>query len=272
MEVRDDREAQRDRKEVYESEDIIAQFKTRVFIQKPEQTILSLLRPFLSEARVLDIGVGAGRTTRFFTGVPEYVGIDLSAGMIEACQEKYRDATNMRFLVCDVRDMSIFPKESFDIVLFSFNGIDCLSHEDRLNALREIQRVLKTNAFFMFSAHNLQFAPRLFRKVQVRPIWWTSPWGHLFMNMKRRKLNPEWHSLAEKNYAIIDDGTYDWRLGGLYYVDPQYQVTQLHNTGFSNVRIFSLTSGLEITLEAELKQNRDWWLYYLCQQGPQSLC
>ena len=179
---------------------------------------------------------------------------------------------NMRFLVRDVRDMSIFPKESFDIVLFSFNGIDCLSHEDRLNALREIQRVLKTNAFFMFSAHNLQFAPRLFRKVQVRPIWWTSPWGHLFMNMKRRKLNPEWHSLAEKNYAIIDDGTYDWRLGGLYYVDPQYQVTQLHNTGFSNVRIFSLKSGLGITLEAELKQNRDWWLYYLCQQGPQSLC
>jgi len=88
------------------------------------------------------------------------------------------------------------------------------------------------------------------------------------MNMKRRKLNPEWHSLAEKNYTIIDDGTYDWRLGDLYYVDPQYQVTQLHNTGFSNSRNFSLRSGLEITMEAELKQNRDWWLYYLCQRGP----
>ena len=254
---------------VYESERVIAEFKKRVFIQKPEQTILSLLRPSLAEARVLDIGVGGGRTSRFFTDVREYVGIDLSTGMVEACQQRYRGALNMRFLVCDVRDMHVFPEESFDIAFFSFNGIDCLSQEDRHRALREIQRLLKSKGYFIFSSHNIHFAPQLFRK--VRPTW--NPLyfiRHMLFNMKRRKLNPEWRSLAEKNYAIIHDGGPNWKLKGLrfpsYYVDPNHQITQLHNTGFGNVRTFSLSTGLEITTETGLKQNRDPWLYYFCQR------
>ena len=44
---------------------------------------------------------------------------------------------------------------SFDVVIFSFNGIDYIyPYIKRLAALKEIRRVLKTNGLFIFSSHN----------------------------------------------------------------------------------------------------------------------
>lgn len=252
-------------KEAFESEEIIAYYKAYEGLQKPERTILGLLRPLLNDARVLDIGVGGGRTTRFLTDAREYVGIDSSAGMIKVCQEKYLGTANLRFLVCDVRDMRIFANERYDIILFSFNGIDYISHTDRLLALREIRRVCKTKGSFVFSSHNIHYAPRHFRKFQVLPIRWP-PWHHILANMKRRKLNPVSRSLtARDKYAIINDGAANWKIKSTYYIDPQYQITQLRDAGFNDVHIFSLNTGLEISTEKELEENRDFWLYYLCQ-------
>ena len=38
---------------------------------------------------MLDIGVGTGRTTMHFAGlVKEYVGVDYSSALIQACPEK----------------------------------------------------------------------------------------------------------------------------------------------------------------------------------------
>lgn len=248
-------------KEAYESEEVIAYYKASQGLQKPEQTILGFLSPSLRQSRLLDIGVGGGRTTAFFASASEYVGIDYSAGMVMACQEKY---PHLRFLVCDARDMRIFPDNYFDIVLFSYNGIDSFAHEDRLKALHEIHRVCNRTGWFVFSAHNLHYVPYHFRYLQIRPIRWP-PWSHILGNLRRRASNPEWRSLPKKNHAIINDGANNFKLKN-YYIDPESQIKQLQDVGFSHVRILSLGSGLEITNEAELENNRDPWLYYLCQK------
>ena len=50
--------------------------------------------------------------------------------------------------------MNEFKDEEFDYIIFSFNGLDSINHEDRLKGLREIYRVLKQDCLFVFSSHN----------------------------------------------------------------------------------------------------------------------
>ncbi len=56
---------------------------------------------------------------------------------------------------CDASDMAVFDNACFDFVLFTFNGIDGMSHEKRIKTLKEIFRVLKYDGVFAFSTHNL---------------------------------------------------------------------------------------------------------------------
>jgi ubiquinone/menaquinone biosynthesis C-methylase UbiE len=68
----------------------------------------------------------------------------------------------------DARSMIQFADNSFDFILFSFNGIDCVPHSDRLQILQEICRVGKPGCHFFFSSHNLQGMAREFNcKTQI---------------------------------------------------------------------------------------------------------
>lgn len=103
--------------------------------------------------RILDIGVGGGRTVPYLSAISDnYVGIDYSEEMIWICRKKFPD---LRFFVVDASDMSRFPAESFDAVVFSFNGIDHLyPDQKRSNCFQEVFRILKNQGLFIFSAHN----------------------------------------------------------------------------------------------------------------------
>lgn len=62
-------------------------------------------------SRVLDIGCGSGRITKFLTDHDlNVVGIDISRNMLKLAEEKTPDA---EFLKQDMRKLD-FPKESFD--------------------------------------------------------------------------------------------------------------------------------------------------------------
>ena len=102
---------------------------------------------------ILDIGVGAGRTTSFLKEIAgHYVGIDYSEKMIDACRCRFPE---LEFHVMDATDMSTFRADSFDAILFSFNGIDSLHpDEKRLRCLRECYRILRSSGTFVFSAHS----------------------------------------------------------------------------------------------------------------------
>ena len=112
----------------YTSADIVGYYSQLKALQPAEEAILTLLKPGLGSMKMLDIGVGGGRTTRHFAAVTaEYVGIDYSAGMIDACKERCSGDANTTFHVGDARDLSRFEDDCFDFILFSFNGIDYIS-------------------------------------------------------------------------------------------------------------------------------------------------
>ncbi len=130
------------------------------YLFPPEKTILDeLVGNGLGKMSMLDLGVGAGRTTAHFQPfVRRYVGLDYSPPMLEACARRFPDGIpNGRFVLGDARDLQVFPSGSFDFVLFSYNGLDSVDAADREAALREIRRVLKDDGWFCFSTHNIDW-------------------------------------------------------------------------------------------------------------------
>ena len=144
---------------VYNSKDVVSLFVPLTNLQKPEETILNQLRNKLPNMRMLDVGVGAGRTTIHFAPLTkEYVGIDCSDNMIKECQKKFQNyQKKVSFVTADARDMTRFEDNYFDFVLFSWCGIDYVDHEDRQKILGEIRRVIKKGGYFCFQTHNLNY-------------------------------------------------------------------------------------------------------------------
>src|SRR3989338_5138826 len=124
----------------YKARDVVAKYSIQNHLYKHEKRILDLFRNKLRHMKMLDVGVGGGRTTYHFApAVKEYVGIDYSDEMITACKRrfsKYKESYkgNISFRLCDVRSMSIFNSNYFDFILVSANGLDYIPHDDRLKA------------------------------------------------------------------------------------------------------------------------------------------
>lgn len=256
-------------KEVYESADIIKFYSKAFLLQKPEETILNSLRDKLPTMIMLDIGVGAGRTTHFFAPLAgEYIGVDYSESMIKACFERFRKySKKISFGVADARSLKSFRDDYFDLILFSYNGIDTINHEDRLRALQEIYRVTKNGGYFCFSAHNLHFAKNLFTFQPSRnPV-------RLFIECRRLLLmrlfnKNKWKILrngVEQQYLIFNDGAHGFGLETLY-ISPKEQIKELAQSGFTDIKIYGLCDGREIADHSKLQNRINPWLYYLCNK------
>ncbi len=126
----------------------VRDYQQVVDLQVSEKVVLDRLQSEIAGKRILDIGVGAGRTTGHLLGISQdYVGLDYSARMIRKCQTKYPFAT---FVSGDARDLSRFGAGSFDFVMFSYNGIDYMGHTDRLTTFSQIRRILAPGGIFVF--------------------------------------------------------------------------------------------------------------------------
>ena len=260
-------QATRSNRAAYDAERVVRRYAAHSHLQAPEQVVLDRLAPRLGEMRMLDIGVGAGRTTLHFAHrAGQYVGIDYAENMIRACQRRFPDAgPSVSFVTCDARRLEPFDDASFDFVLFSFNGLDHIDHDGRIQALREINRVLAPGGLFLFSAHNLLSVPRLFafpwRAVARRP--WVFP-RRLARWVLLKRLNWSPRKLLDHPCATINDGAHGFRLT-THYIRPDEQVRQLTQTGFTDVRLLTL-DGAEVDPDSCLDELDDFWLYYLCQK------
>jgi SAM-dependent methyltransferase len=112
---------------------------------------------------ILDIGVGGGRTAPYLSQkAARYVGVDYSEEMVQSCQRKFPE---LEFLVSDASELSGFSNQSFDAIVIAFNGLDCVSPEERRwQCLRECGRLLRAGGVLIFSSHNP-------RSILVRPGW-----------------------------------------------------------------------------------------------------
>jgi ubiquinone/menaquinone biosynthesis C-methylase UbiE len=255
----------KDNQNTYSSLRVVQYYTQLKELQPAEQTILDQFKDRWSTMKMLDIGVGGGRTTQHFSQVAaNYIGIDYSAEMIAACENRFLDSPKASFNVVDARDMNKFEDNSFDFILFSFNGIDYISHTDRLRVLQEISRVGKSGGFFFFSSHNLQVFEREFnfkRQLSFNPL---KTYTNLVMFSLLRAFNPALtlQKLQAASYTIVKDESHNFRLN-TYYVRHQEQLDQL-GPNFSDIKSYSWKTGLELTNERELDANSDLWLYYLC--------
>jgi len=230
----------------------------RTGLQEAEQLVLGELATKLPGMNMLDVGVGAGRTTHHFAHLTRcYVGTDYSRRMLGVANVSSQRFIQNSFVVCDARALPL-REAFFDFILFSYNGIDYMAHEDRLKALTEITRVGRRGCIFLFSAHNLYSIDSLFTaKPTLDPLKLLNQIGRTII---LRVLYDVRELKKCKHVTICDDP----RLGLLvYYVAPEEQIRQLLDSGFKDVEVVTLSDD-RISNSAELASLRDRWLNYLC--------
>jgi ubiquinone/menaquinone biosynthesis C-methylase UbiE len=250
--------------DAYNRPDIVADYARLAELFPSEIVALDRLRQLMPGPSVLDIGVGGGRTTIAFSEqASRYIGIDYSPAMILACERRFASsAVPLEFCLGDVRQLT-YGAGSFNFVLFSYNGIDYLDHNDRLKALREIYRVCAPGGIFCFSSHNMWSlnhvygAPLTNRRGVYRKLTGILNWAVL------RTANPPLRELLSKRHAMVNDGAHGFRLS-TYYADPNEVLSQLADVGFDSVTVYDLCGDV---VEQPVADNcTDDWLAYFCSR------
>lgn len=232
---------------------------------KPEKAILDHIENDFKNKAILDVGIGTGRTTRHLLNISKnYIGIDYSHTMVCVARQAF---PGVRLLQMDARDLSKFANGQFDLIWFSFNGIDCACHDDRLKILREIHRVLHNDGVFVFSAHNRDSnvlsacSLRNFRsRLSANPVKFARGLAVFLLSIYNYiKLKPM--VLDSQEYSVKIDPSYAYS-SLWYYISLDQQVSQLKREGFKNI--------VAVGLEGEVLQTSSPytgnWIYYLSRK------
>jgi ubiquinone/menaquinone biosynthesis C-methylase UbiE len=254
---------QSNNQKTYAANSIVQHYKNLNQLQPAEQMLLDRLQTIANPIKMLDLGVGAGRTTKHFQPkVGQYIGIDNSPEMIAACRSRFPQLPPETFDTCDARDLSRYPDNSFDLLLFSFNGIDYVSNSDRHLILQELHRIGKPGSILFFSSHNLQGFDRLIdlkAQLSFNPL---TTYSNLVILAILRFLNRPYTPIQKLPHAILKDESHNFRLD-TYYIRPAAQIAQL-NPHFDNIQVYSWRNTIELITESDRASNTDMWLYYQC--------
>jgi SAM-dependent methyltransferase len=238
----------------------------RIDLQPPEVLLLRRLRGQWGESDMLDIGIGAGRTSHVFSAITRsYLGIDFSPVMVKRARSVVPDEEAVVELTeGDARDLRSFGR-SFDVVLFSNAGIDTLPPADRVRVLEEVRAVLRPNGRFAFSCKSLHALPLQSPLVALRerPLHIRAARSLLALPEARRvwrfnrAINPE--ELLAQGQAMLDDGTHDGDLV-MHWVRADVQVAQLESAG---LRVLEVIDWSQRSVDPA-EPGRDQALFYIC--------
>jgi SAM-dependent methyltransferase len=186
--------------------------------------------PQTHRGSILDIGVGAGRTVEGLRKLfKQYVAFDYSPSLVKKAQELYPDAHIQQG---DARHFSF--SDPFDCILFSFNGIDSVSYEDRWIIFENIYRHLKPGGYFIYSSHNLHhhrvndWANHLFVRELIMPLknirFFANRWRNFISGL----------STDPKRWRLINDPGLGFSLKLVYACVPE-EMELLAQKGFDVV-------------------------------------
>ncbi len=216
-----------------------------------ERQALDGIRERVKDKRILDLGIGAGRTVGPLRAISKnYIGVDYVQEMVDHCRSRFPEA-NLQ--IGDARSLPQFADASFDLVVFACNGICMVDHEGRLAILREVHRQLAPGGIFVFSTRNrnsrayrawflfpeFQFS-RNPLKLAVRSV------RFLTQTIRRagNRLKYRGHEVKNAGYAIINDVYHHYRVM-LYFITLSEQRRQLAQAGFKpDARAYRLSGEL----------------------------
>ncbi|HEY8087054.1 MAG TPA: class I SAM-dependent methyltransferase, partial [Polyangiaceae bacterium] len=183
--------------------------------------------------------------------------------------QRYPD---VRVLQADARDLSRWADQSFQLVVFSFNGIDAVNPEGRATILREAHRVLRKGGAFLFSAHNhdgpghrekLSFGANRTRN----PFKYAGRLARALVHAPRAIHNHE--RLSKLNYdgdgfSILNASAHDHGIL-IHYVSLPNQLKQLEDTGFRpGALVFSNADGRRLSPGDDTSGT--WWFHFVVRK------
>lgn len=241
----------------------MSEYAQKTWLHTPEIVLFLRYHDAIAHSRLLDIGVGGGRTTLYLRELTrQYVGLDYAGQMVELCQKRFPE---LPFFHCDVRDLRQFGAHSFDFVLFSWNGLDYIGHDDRKMALKEINHVLAPGGLFMFSSHN-----RNYRQAITRPTleWSLNParqYRHLltFVAELGNRRKRRYEQVFTDDYALINDEAHAYALL-TYYIGKNRQVVQLADAGFKTLDMVDVNGEL---IEPDSNDSHSSAIHYMAQKN-----
>ncbi|MCG9969454.1 class I SAM-dependent methyltransferase [Pelotomaculum terephthalicicum JT] len=110
---------------------------------------VSLLEPVCEKPIVLDIGAGTGLFSSFLLGkIPEarLTLVDISEKMLQAAKERFKDVSDVEYIVGDYTNC--VPFREYDIIISALS-IHHLSDEQKLKLYKQCYLMLKPNGIFI---------------------------------------------------------------------------------------------------------------------------
>lgn len=216
-----------------------------------EKLALENVGELVRNKRILDIGVGGGRTTAALLELSEnYIGVDYVQEMVDRCRSRF---PGVRFEHADARAMPQFADQAFDFIVFAWAGICMVDHAGRMAILAEVRRLLAPGGVFLFSTYNRnsvehaqQFVFPEFSatlnpvKLLLRSVRFIVDTAHRVRN--RLRFKPL--EVATAEYSIINDKCHNYQTM-LYYITYEEQLKQLERFGFTgNPIVFAVDGSL----------------------------
>jgi ubiquinone/menaquinone biosynthesis C-methylase UbiE len=217
----------------------VGEYALHVGATPAEQVVFGAVAREMQGKRILDIGVGAGRTTPALLEISkDYTGVDYVEAMVERCRSRF---PGVKFKHADARSMPEFADQSFDLIVFACHGISMVDHAGRLAILKEVRRLLSEDGVFIFSTYNRdsQEYHRSFEFPDFQHSW--NPMRCAVRGLRftkqlitrvRNRLRYGRHEEHTVEYSIKNDRCHDYSTM-LYYIHIPDQLQQLKANGFN---------------------------------------